>query len=74
MYAQFYSKYTSLSVHCCTKCFLNDKITFIVLSSDAVSSVCPSLEKSILLTVAVCALNTVDSPLLQIYTKLSHSK
>lgn len=38
--------------------------TLTVLSSEAVSSDCPSLAKSTHRTVAVCALNTVDSPFL----------
>lgn len=39
--------------------------TFTDLSSEAVTSRCPSAEKLTLRTVAVCALNTVDSPLLK---------
>ena len=45
--------------------YVHQKLTFIVLSSDDVNNVCPSLEKSTLLTVAVWALKTVDSPFLK---------
>lgn len=44
--------------------------TLIVLSSEAVTKDWPSLEKWTLLTVAVWALNTVDSPLL--YRRKEH--
>lgn len=43
--------------------------TFTVLSSDAVTNVCPSLQKFTLRTVPVWALNTLDSPLLKTHTQ-----
>ena len=44
---------------------LNSPRTFIVLSSEHVNKCWPSLENSTLLTVAVWALKTVDSPFLK---------
>lgn len=52
---------------------MKHNITLIVLSSDALHIVCPSCEKSTLRTVAVCALNSVDSPFLT-SPQTSHNK